>query len=99
MQPTDYTRKVELFFHLLQNSRLRRRGDSLEQTLNAQLAESQEKLKRAEEKIKEQLAELKLNSAAKVEEIQAEAKKEIEALRRKTDEERKVSLVNECLNE
>ena len=74
-----------------QNTRLRRRGESLEQTLNAQLAEAQEKLRQAEEKIKEQLAELKLNSAAKVEEIQSEAKKEIDALRDKLDQERKVT--------
>ena len=74
----------------MKNSRLRRRGESLEQTLNAQLAEAQEKLKQAEAKIKEQLSELRENSAAKVEEIQGKAKLEIDALKQLMQRERKV---------
>ena len=96
VRPTSFPSNL-LFWPLSdQNSRLRRRAESLEQSLNAQLADAREKLKQAEEKIKAQLADLEHNSAAKVEEIQLDAKKEIEDLKERMETERKVRKIGEA---
>jgi uncharacterized protein YlxW (UPF0749 family) len=79
-----------------QNSRLRRKTESMDQSHKSQLSEAQGKLREAEKKLKEQLGNLETSSAYKIEQVEQEADRKMAILNDEIAKERKVKIVLFC---